>query len=55
MKMVVYQDNSEEWRWQVKADNGEVVGDSAEGYVDKSHAVEMAQKVAPDAELVIED
>jgi uncharacterized protein YegP (UPF0339 family) len=55
MKMVVYQDKSNEWRWQLKADNGEVVGDSAEGYVDKSHALEMAEKVSPGAELVIED
>jgi uncharacterized protein len=55
MKMVVYRDNADEYRWQLRADNGKVVGDSAEGYVDKSHALEMAQKVSPDAELVIED
>ena len=55
MKMVVYRDGHHEWRWRLVADNGEVVADSAEGYFNKSHAVEMARKVSPHAALVIED
>ena len=35
MKFVIYQDLRGEWRWRLVADNGRVVADSAEGYVDK--------------------
>jgi len=55
MKMVVYKDGHKEWRWRLVAENGQVIGDSAEGYFNKSHAVEMARKVSPHAALVIED
>ncbi len=27
-----YQDEKGEWRWRVRAGNGRIVGDSAEGY-----------------------
>lgn len=38
----IYRDAKGEWRWQVKAGNGRVVADSAEGYVNKSNAVHGA-------------
>ena len=34
-----YQDEKGEWRWRVRAGNGRVVGDSAEGYKRKADAV----------------
>ena len=27
-----YQDNKDEWRWRLKASNGRIIADSAEGY-----------------------
>jgi uncharacterized protein YegP (UPF0339 family) len=32
VKVHVYQDEVGEYRWQLRADNGEIVADSAEGY-----------------------
>jgi uncharacterized protein YegP (UPF0339 family) len=48
----VYHDVFGEWRWRARAGNGEIVADSAEGYVDKGHAVEMARLIFPDEEPV---
>ena len=53
-KVIVYTDASGDWRWKLKADNGEIIADSAEGYRNKVHAVSMAGDLFPDAELVIE-
>lgn len=53
-RVVVYQDVQGEYRWRVLAANGEQVGDSGEGYVHHSRAVEMAAGLFPDAELVDE-
>jgi uncharacterized protein YegP (UPF0339 family) len=55
MKVIVYQDESGDFRWRLKADNGEIVADSAEGYRHKGYAITMAKKLNPDAELVIDD
>ena len=55
MKVLVYQDEAGEYRWQVRADNGEIIADSAEGYRHKGYAITMAQTVNPGAELVIDD
>ena len=35
MKFHVYKDTKGEWRWRLKAANGKVVADSAEGYSSK--------------------
>lgn len=35
----VYQDKGGEWRWRLKARNGRVIADSAEGYVDQDDAI----------------
>ena len=50
----VWQDRAEEWRWTLIAANGEPIGDSAEGYADKGHALRMAERVRGDAVLVVE-
>lgn len=45
-RIEVYEDTRGEWRWRIVAANGEIIGDSAEGYVGRDHAVTMARRVA---------
>jgi hypothetical protein len=51
----VYRDADDEWRWSAQASNGEKVADSGEGYLNKQHAVDMAERLFPDAALRVED
>jgi uncharacterized protein len=55
MKVIVYSDRSGDSRWNLRADNGEVIADSGEGYRNKSYAIKKAKELFPDAELVVED
>ena len=55
MKVHVYQDEVGEYRWQLRADNGEIIADSAEGYRHKCYCITVAQTINPGAELVIDD
>ena len=32
MTLEYYRDKKREWRWRIKADNGKILADSAEGY-----------------------
>ena len=41
-KVNVYKDARGEFRWERRAENGEKVSNSGEGYKNQSHAVEMA-------------
>ena len=34
-----YQDSADEWRWRVVADNGKVVADSSEGYINRADCI----------------
>lgn len=46
MKFHVYKDYKGEWRWRLKAANGKIVADSAEGYSSKQgcqHGVELVK------------
>ena len=48
----VYRDNQNQYRWRFRADNGKIVADSAEGYVQKSdclHGIDIVKKEAPTA------
>ena len=45
MIFTVYQDSSGDWRWSLKAENGKVIADSAEGYENRSHALEMVHTI----------
>jgi uncharacterized protein YegP (UPF0339 family) len=36
MTFEVYQDESDEWRWRLKAGNSEIIATSSEGYVSKN-------------------
>lgn len=35
MKATIYKDQAGEWRWRMRADNGEPIADSGEGYKDE--------------------
>lgn len=53
-KFQVYKDRAGEWRWRLRADNGEIIADSAEGYVNKSdckHGVDLVKTKAPGAQV----
>jgi uncharacterized protein YegP (UPF0339 family) len=36
MKVIIYKDDRGEWRWRVRAKNGNILADSGEGYSTKS-------------------
>lgn len=40
----IYEDSAGEWRWRLKAGNGLVVGDSAEGYATQDNARRAAMR-----------
>lgn len=47
-KLILYKDKNnpfKEFRWQVKAKNGNIVADSGEGYFNKSECLSMAQRI----------
>lgn len=46
-RVIVYEDVAGEWRWRRVAANGEVVGDSAEGYSRKHDAKRAAVRTNP--------
>ena len=41
----VYEDAAEEWRWRLRADNGELVADSGEGYAERNKAVAAIKRI----------
>lgn len=43
-KFEVFEDSAREFRWRLKADNGEIVATS-EGYADRHNAHESAEKL----------
>jgi len=47
----LYEDVEGKWRWRRRAGNGEIVGESGQGYSRKSDAKEMAGKVNPGVRL----
>ncbi|MCX5694429.1 MAG: YegP family protein [Candidatus Omnitrophica bacterium] len=38
-KFVLYKDRNDEFRWRFKANNGQIIADSGEGYTNKSDCV----------------
>ena len=55
LKIILYLDKSGDNRWKLEAENDEIIAESAEGDRRKGCAAGMAKKVAPNAELVIEE
>ncbi len=56
-KFEMYQDKAGEYRFRLKARNGEIIGTS-EGYTAKAgclNGIESVQKNAPEAEIVVEE
>ncbi len=50
----IYQDKKKEYRWNLKANNGETIADSAEGYLAKSdceHGIELVKTLATEAKV----
>ncbi|USZ68564.1 YegP family protein [Halorussus salilacus] len=48
----LYEDRSDEWRWRLVHDNGNVIADSGEGYASKQKArqgIESVKSNAPEA------
>jgi uncharacterized protein YegP (UPF0339 family) len=43
-KWEVYKDNSGEWRWRRVAPNGNIVGASTQGYVNRSDCEDNARR-----------
>jgi uncharacterized protein YegP (UPF0339 family) len=55
MKVHVFQGDDGMYYWDLRADNGEIISDSAEGYRHKGYCISMAEKLNPNAELVIDE
>lgn len=47
MKFIIWQDAKGEWRWTLRARNGRIVADSAEGYTSRRAAVAMLKRINP--------
>ena len=42
----VYKDTKTEWRWRLKAENGKIIADSGEGYINQTdclYAIKLVQ------------
>ena len=51
----LYTDNSGEWRWRLRHENGNIIADSGEGYSSKSNAksgIESVKQNAAEAPIV---
>jgi uncharacterized protein YegP (UPF0339 family) len=44
-RIEVYKDLKGEWRWRIKARNGEIIADSAEGYTRRWSAWRAARRL----------
>jgi len=54
-KFEMYKDKAGEWRWRLKAGNGNQIASSGEGYADKAscrNGIEAVRRDAPGAEVV---
>ena len=50
----LYRDRAGEYRWRLRAPNGKIIADSAEGYVNKADAergIALVRRLAPGARL----
>ena len=43
--LTFYQDNADEWRWQLKHSNGQIVGASSEGFSSEAECRNNARRV----------
>lgn len=52
-RVELYRDKAGDWRWRAKGDNGEIVGDSGEGYERQIDCVRELRKLFPNADLQV--
>ncbi len=53
-KFQIFIDRAGEYRWRLRADNNEIIADSAEGYKAKSdceHGIDLVKQLSPTAEV----
>ncbi len=53
-KFQIFTDRAGEYRWRLRADNNQIIADSAEGYKAKSdceHGIDLVKVLAPTAEV----
>lgn len=55
MKYEYYKDKREEWRWRLKAANGQTIAVSGEGYVNKSDALHGIDLVKSSSQASVEE
>ncbi|TQQ79205.1 DUF1508 domain-containing protein [Halonotius terrestris] len=51
----LYTDNSDQWRWRLVHENGNIIADSGEGYASRQkceQGLESVKENAPDADVV---
>lgn len=51
----IYRDSSDDYRWRLRTENGNIIADSGQGYsrrTDCENGIEAVKKKAPGAELV---
>ena len=54
-RIEVYEDAAGEFRWRLVAENGEVLGDSGEGYVNRTDALHIVATRFPGVEISEEE
>ena len=47
----LYRDVKQGWRWRAKSNNGQIVADSSEAYVNRDDAEEAAKEIFPNNEI----
>lgn len=55
MRFEIFRDSAGEWRWRLRARNGEVIATSGEGYVHRRDCEHGIDLVRQSAEAKIED
>jgi uncharacterized protein len=57
MKFSIYTDSKNEYRWRLRATNGQIIAVSGEGYISKSDCqagIRLVQTGAPSAQVIDE-
>jgi uncharacterized protein YegP (UPF0339 family) len=52
-KFILYKDNKGEFRWRLRHENGNIIADSGEGYVNKEDALNGIQSVRENSQTAI--
>jgi len=54
-RVEVKKDRRGKWRWTLFAGNGNILGDSGQGYVRKGYCIRRAQELNPSAKVEVID